>query len=764
MRNLHPVALLRVALFSVALTSANTLYAGLIVKAVHNEVPVKGATVCYYPGGPPDEILESGLRGGEVQCGSADTEISIPPGWWSVYVDAGELTSAHPQMIRIGTGPGRFPLTIPLVESATVEFPQTAARTGSDAEWFAYYDNNGRDASPGFRPLRAGATAVRLPAGSAVLPMLIRSGTPVRTGATIRDLEAGMPAKVSPLATESTLLIPITIARNLPGDVKQAIRASKSVPQVRLVQLATGKAFAPEIPLRPAPDFHRSLLVFRALSAGEYELVLDGALWKEARQRIRVGQNRAITLERNVVVAAPASRITAAYSLDQRLLPSSDTNVCDAAPQDAAEPALLVRKCPENWRGPSAACEVVHSRTLTSSTEVESFEMPPEGGSFLVEIRAGAIRWAEQVALEAVSERRLTLAPELTLLSGRVTKGREPVRAYVRFRTASAVTEETTGEYQAHFAEVSRWSPVTVTACDGSWRYDFIPDRDLMERSTLDIAVPDNVLRFRVIDARDGTPLPAAKVLLHAMGDEDKRVEVAHRSATTDEAGAAEMRMLPVEREIEVCAFLSGYRTECLGDLVVGADERRELQLGLVPNVMRKGRVISPPAPNLSVWLISRGTVKDRASVAPDGTFIVHAPASGDFLVVASPMLPLRLFRQQSPEGEELILRYEHPGIREITIRNQSPSPLWWTLDVDGVRLPADLLRTYVVTTRVGPHSSLRVGMLPADGDILVVGFFSADRDLAQAFGGGDPFITPALNSLVRTIRPDANGVAEYFR
>ena len=258
--------------------------------ATVNGERLAGSQVCFSAAGDESRYFSKFMGDGtDVLCLGADDVIDMPIGNWNYFAyHALGYVSPHPGHITVSAVSDHYSSTeIELVPAGVLDLAKVVAALPASDEAVVYFPNNDQPRSPStIRRLTPGSTRMYVPAGAQVLPIVIRSGTPVLAGEPV-VVAQGETHEVAPLQSTTTAIVPIQLS--LPDDIW---RSGAIVDPVVSARTADGTVLAPLIALQSGTSLERSLLIVRPPKGGPLRIRLEGARWKATELRVEAQPGR----------------------------------------------------------------------------------------------------------------------------------------------------------------------------------------------------------------------------------------------------------------------------------------------------------------------------------------------------------------------------------------------------------------------------------------------------------------------------------------
>lgn len=740
------VSLVRIlSVFALLLIVAHAAAEGsLRVRAEHDGLPVRGATVCLFAPGKSS-----------VRCESGDAAIALLPGTWHYWVLAPGLVSSQRLAVHIAAADAHpLPaMPVDLLPSAFLDLSAAAPALEEGESFALYIENAGRRSLPSMHPVTGNLSHVAVPAAPLRLIVVIeRRGAIVWAGHPL-SVEAGRAMKAAVSRQASRTVVALI---NLDGAVtpeQREVMDGAPPPLLRLLDAKTGRRLAPVLPLREAPFFDQSLGLFENVPAGEYTLELGGEGW------LGYAVPLAMRAEEGTLVRSLFTRVQTRIDVTWRVgddLRNSAVRTCSGETGKDAT-LLTVSRCRYGFnRSTPKDCKAIRTITLGDAAGGKtSIEDLPPGDYDLVLFRNGA-RATERLALRGHATASLALDPPA--VTGSIRRDGKPLAATIAFATGIAVSSPETGEYRCFVSQPPGRRAVYVTPCDTRKTYVEIPRDEVAARH--DVVIPTNRLLIRIVDAAGGAALRGAAVTSrvitpdHAVSGTDL--------GRTGQDGMVSDESLSNDAALEVCARLAGYESTCRTDIRMSADvERVTLALS-----RSRGRrvVLRGEIHGARIFATAGPRVLAVAGVQDDGTTTLPASVpAGATLYLVSFDYPLTRFSMPEGDGELLL-----PAVTATPIAITLPptslhggGPIG--LELDGEVVPSEVffshqaLHNLPVQIRAGETITLApIG--PGRQAALLLWRWS--KDLPGDLVSTDPFANPAaLRQMYRQVLSGGNVV-----
>lgn len=668
------------------------------------------AEICLFKAGRAATPITRYFQSAEVSCKSADKDVPIPAGEWNVFARKGtELVSDRVELIADRTRPAEIGLT-PAARLTTSRW-----RLADDERIFVYVPRTGSA-----MPLQAA-----VPAG-VVVPLVVREGRIVRIGAPV-ELAEGETRDADPPATSTRADVIVPIA------FKALPEGSRGAPEIALVDSAgqPHRNIAPMTRLEPGAA---GLAIFRGVTPGAATVTLSGSRW--ATVEAKVDATPQVTASNEILIARPASRLIVHWwsPVDLATLRPS-VSECKAeadvlgrvATSDSQTFTARLFVCPDEPNPIPARCkrgDPVEIATGDLRGQVE-FSDVPVGTHFVMLAYPSLPTIVKRV--EVVNAAEATADIELRYFSffGKVTRGEEPVHA----RVFGAVTDPATGSYVAVMSQrPARPVPYSVTFCDGSGRYRFVPDEPPVENAEFNIEVPENRIVVEVADKTTGLPIEDALVHLAAIMP-DGPPGAAHYAGPAGKTGNdGRLVIEPVlrNRELHICASHADYNRSCADDFVM-KDREKSIRLALEKALKRRGRITTgKPQNGQLIWFSRDGKITEMIREFTDsGEFTYRVPhAEGEIVVLLSADGPLFAFHHpRLLDDQPLEITYPSVPRRSVTVTLSADSReevAFVALQIGDITVPIDGVGWHLMARRT--QSSLRPSWTVTIPDVLETG------------------------------------------
>lgn len=736
--------------------SATSLLGDMRFQAIPfaNGQRVNGATICFFEGRQADDFFERFLASDEIRCSSADDALELPIGYWNYFIQQGDgWVSSHPLGIQIGATPqgSAKSMRVELLSAATLDLRDAlpALRSG---EYFAIYlSNEGQPASrPSVRPVQAGASVVTVPAEMRILPLIVRDEAIVWSGRPL-VLSHGTTTKLPmPQRPGTDVAAVITLDRNVPPQDRMAADGAKA-PAVRLV--AAGSSHNPSFPLRAAPVFDGSVMLFHDVPPGNYTLELSGDYWSSDRLPVTVDAHR-VDFPRvsRALVTRPLGHLEISWSLPLALARTSSSTDCDSA-RTSNGTRLSIRRCIFGFDRSTARDCVSEHETALPEAALQGTESIPKlvAGDYYAVLAHGGVETRVKVPVRPGQTTRANVFLEAAPILGHVTRAGQAVKAHVQFATGETTSDAGTGEYFAYVNGAPAYEPITVTPCDTRKSFIDVPPRPLKANSQYDIEIPSNQLSVQVLDATTRLPVPGARVTNQLLTAENT---VPPRDVgITDSNGTVIDEALSKNARFTVCARLTDYETNCETNIRL-VNEKQSLTLTLRRSTARTVRLVSQSDLGFGkIFVVVDARIVASANIEHhDQVRIEAATPPNARLFLAAHNYPLRRFDLPNLADEQPTLVLPPASGTPLTITLPASSPHHggpFTLALGGEAIPRPVLQYYQLiqngdAMQIRSGESVTIGPVDTSLSLAVLLWYWA-KDAPIDTHGADPFETPAM-------------------
>jgi hypothetical protein len=305
-------SIFQTALLTAAILLVQRLDAGTRFEVVPMFGPdrVSHARVCFSRAldGARQTVLDRLISGPDAKCLPTDKILNLPSGIWHFYVvnDDPFLVSTHPTELVRPTASSDYEevsrMYSELLPAATVRLA-AAARTLDSSETLALYITHvGSEISaPALVPVSAETFDMPVPAGAAVVPLVLRGGEIVAVGDQLTLDVGGVAEATFPARAAATVVIPYVLPT--------ATEVS-DVPIIRAWHHRSNHAFAE---YTPGKADWRGLIFLFDVPPGRLEVTVDATKFTASRVAVDVpagAPNRVLVAADMIISASIHSPIT----------------------------------------------------------------------------------------------------------------------------------------------------------------------------------------------------------------------------------------------------------------------------------------------------------------------------------------------------------------------------------------------------------------------------------------------------------------------
>jgi len=719
------------------------------VTLLRDGTPVAEGEVCRFQAGDRENPFKRWLASQEVTCVAAGS-MKFPSGKWNVFGRlGGSAVSTAPVVIDGDAAPKTLSLTLAPAATLAPLLPQGlggvvyAPRLGS-----AF-------------PIAAGTGRVLVPAGEELWLFVVKKSVPIAIFP-VPAVDAGSERTVNAQTGGGSFVIGWL---HVPESDRDVLSKGESASQPH-VRLTSGGPSQDSYPLPPLVLLHGSFVLVRAETAGEAVLDFGGRGWLPDKRRVKVGQ--AISVAEDPLQVRPACTIIVNWNADNGVTAlERSLGACEKSTDKSPQFEVLLSSCPapRTPREPidPAGCQAIRRETFVPdlSFGTATLEDVPSG-TYRAELRFGKLPpIGEMVTALPMKVITVPLHAAYNELYGSLTFGDKPLGkdATIKFPAGGiGFASRESGEYRAALlAPVDVDAQINVAACEGGPKALVLSDGFVKRSTRYDINIPDNVLALTVTDTFTRMPIAGAAVryVIHSL--RMPRRPIVTRLLKTSETGTLEITSVP-EREIRLYVTHSGYQDYAVDPFSMVKDEKKTIDIQLVPLRGDSGKIISQRSfENATIfWFSASGVEREHADVGPDGTFIfasAHGP--DETMAVVSASHPLWVLRspdtRSESRGKAFEIRFPDGAAREVEVSVRGADPRTSTfigLAIAGVNVPLPALRL---------HQSLR--RLPA---ILSGSAPLPIHDLAET-GPIDVILGPTVGLMAGRMGPPDALLIERF-
>lgn len=717
--------------------------AGTLVTLERDGQVVEGGEICRFPAGQRQNAIRRWLTSQKTSCVAAGAAVEFPAGAWNVFARTGSAVSTEPALIDGAAAPSA--LTLQLAPAATITTNLAEEQTAVV-----------------YAPRRGTAVPIdrntqRVPADEPLWLIVMEKQQPVSIFA-VPPLEAGSERHVDARGAGVGFAIVAWLRFSEERDRAALEKAPDALaPHVRVTQ---GGPALDSDPLPPLGVLEGSLVLLRGVKAGEAEVDLGGRGWLPSRRRVNV--TRAITLLNEPLLLRPSATLVVHWTITDSMRKLHATiGSCDDP--DGKPPKLEIRisSCSPPRRREPPQCQVMRQETVAADAdfgELTFEDVPP--GMYRAEMLYGNLPPVSRMGQAAAFQHAtLRLREQFWDLYGSLTRGGEPLGrdATIVFPSGAGFARAEDSEYQAALEDVfDTDAKIEIATCDGSLKTTLLAEGRMRPRARYDIDIPDNALIVDVTDTFTRMPLPGATVKLVVFTKLVPRRPALERTMTTEagQGGGARATFVALpEREVHVTVSHAGYQKESVEPFTMPLNERKRLDVQLVPLRGSEGRIASarPFDDGSVVWFSAAGEETESADLWPDGTFFyVNSHTPDETMAIVSRSHPLWALRAVSASrGRTLEIPFPDVPGRTFEITHASGDrqiTRMIGIAVGRMRIPQGALRA---------HQSLRdlPYVLRGPGPLVI-------RDIAET-GPIDVTLGPRLEEVPHRIA-DPFGLPQY--
>jgi hypothetical protein len=729
---------------------------------------LSGSEVCLYAAAGVSDPVSTFFASDAVHCLPADEIIDVPSGSWAFYArhEDGWISAHGSALSRRGfsmPGTGYRAIVIELEPAAHVHFDGT-----SRADRFAAYvpiRGDPRHAPIGL-PLPSSEDSIMVPARRPFVIMRLRENKPFAVG----PLTTLGPGKI----VDADAVIPSDSQRDVIAWVRIApsslhALSQAEAPRVRLLDEDENEVH-PLYEIAGAGSAHQSLVVFRQLTAVDVVLRLDGDDWKPVDRALTLPEEGGLFIEQPLE-ARLRQRLSVRWVLPIARELITAHSGCETDVENRMDWVVELAKCFAAEPGtPHDPCRPEREERISPDEDSVEFDLL-RSGAYRVSLRAGQIELQTgQVNLKEDRDLEIVLRPELSTFFGRVTAGGEPLRAVLKFRTGSAVTDHA-GEYHTVLQHPPGLNNIEIVPCDGSPLFEHIPREPLSASGRYDIDVPENRIDVTVVSATGRELLPAARIARGLFATEPDAQEASLLGhLVLDEQGKVILTRLQPGYFLRVCGAAEGFEARCADPLRIDEDTRAEIELALERRSIYRGRLtgLDTSAGALLFRTSSDGRIVESLLVEGDGRFFYTGEIHADYLVVVAINHPLFVVPHPRSETDQTMeIAVPAGAIRHFTVEigeTRQEQSGWFTIGMANAVIPMSALSAHV--TRRGLTTEIVAGRKSAVVDILetgplyvvaAFGVFPLPEPIADLFAR--PEYRGALQ--IRPVPPDGRVVFE---
>lgn len=709
------------------------------------------ATVCVFSSaGTP---LQQWFGSSTVRCFPSSSILAFPNGDWTFYaVQAGKAASFHSYRAIVRDDPrnadtGFKQVQIDLAPAGKAILSERARRWKAGDRIALYFPRSAKTV-PFVIPNVPEEGYFTIPVGLPFLPIEYESGgTPVRVG----NLHAGIAANGAVVlddfdATPSTDLLSVVSMSCRPKELIGA-NAGDLPPPVLAARASDGRQSAPIVPTgRLAAG---DLIVFKNVPATgpDVRLVATGSTWEPS--------TKIIALAPKTLTVDPSFELVPAGVLRVRFSASAEDWLQTAAEKPCRDHDTRKRDVALRLSGTEGA--PLRTASLGSSDRELVFEQL-RAGAYALTIESVGFRsiYDERIVVKT-GEQALEIAPELSRLSGTVTRRGRPVHASLQLNELTVATNAL-GWYAAYLPSSLAWDRALITDCETGAQFVVFLSREALLANSFDVELPE-AHSVRVLDEDTSKPIGDASITISVPSPEDPRELIYNRGERTDGSGVASLATTPLGN-FRLCAAAEGYEEDCR---LVNGERETSLRLHrkdpFVGRVVGAGRVTRA----MLLFVSPAGTVLETTVVREDGTFRHQRPhGPGEFVIFLSADRPL--FALPAPPSTPLTIELPTVPIRSIDIVTDGQDDYEIGIAIGDVVVPSAALSRHQAARGAGTFTvagRLAIADIAATAPITVYKGFSRSTRPPIVAPSVDPFARPELlATFVRRVVPgNANTV-----
>ncbi|HYI10528.1 MAG TPA: hypothetical protein VEK57_15815 [Thermoanaerobaculia bacterium] len=727
---------------------------------VHGGERVAASEVCFFEASSARNPFGHFLSSTGVHCLPADQVLDIPAGQWNYFGRSGAaLTSAGPALLRIPKGReelGYQAVPIELHPAGTLDVTAVRKTLGA-GESLAIFLPEPFGATSNARPVTHGEETVVVPAGTPLIPLVVRDGRPVRAGDLV-TLAAGE-RKAATFTPPAPGTGDAVVWLQLDAELARGLEHGVSLPLPAIALRSARGEHLPVIAPQSVQTMSLAFQVFRGIPAGPARVVASGDSWEASDIALDVPDGGLVVVDEPLALA-PAGTVVVRWRIDgdpsRAAVPPRQT--CDGAgetpPANPAKRSLRILRCAAS--APEGDCSVAFERDLPAGAIDGSARVASlTAGVYVAELRIppfAPVR--EEVYASAGRRNDVELVAAPATVYGTVTRSGKPVRASLTFGTESFVTDDS-GAFTAAIARSTGTSPIRVTPCDTREPFLHHPEAPLEPNAFVAIDVPAHALEVRVV-GRGGAAIDEATVTL--MIPEPGGTDAAKASHTLAYDAGRSAYVRPQFRPVEsrVCAKALGYTMNCV-DLRADFEPSEPVTVTLEETSGIRGRVVTVQAVVRGTLFVvgAGGGILARTEIAGKGAFeIPSTPPPGSAYLLVAASHPLTTLTLQPASGELLLSplpgRPRHFAL--IVAEGSTIDRGRVALSVGATRVPAEAFEMHqqlhghrpmvdgehplfvgevaetgaigaqlLPLTPVEPGAPLPAGLLPEESDLLVL-------------------------------------------
>jgi hypothetical protein len=569
-----------------------------------------------------------------------------------VVLDEPFLVSMHPTVLIRGSNSSDDEevkrIISELVPAATLNV-EAAMKALKPGESLALYVTNSRSKiSPSsLVPVPPGATEMPVPAGTPVVPLVMKGTEIEAVGERVTIDVGGRGDAVFRLRNTATVVVPFL----LPDADEKLDRPLITVMHRRLAK--------PLARYTLADADYRGLIFVENVERGPLDIIVDGTAVtaRPLRTIVDANMNGKVITTDDLVMPIADTWTTVAWTIDEQF--AKDVRAathCDGTQSEPAPASLKLYSC-------AAGRTVSRPSQLADCTLVRETALPKEiSGNVrwlaplhvdraideaLVELTYGGISSFEPVSFEGSKRPTLPIQLAPRFITGRITNRGEAVAAEVTCGGPIQATD-VAGYYRCWRPPVNS-AVILTNPCDGSGTYQQAFDD---AATVVDVQIATNTLTVKVIDASTGEPLENAVVSLWEGSPNQVPEPDSTPLGPTDKSGEVSASRLE-PRKVAVCAYKKEFERSCDEDVTVEHDAEAKVTLKMQRESLVRGKIASPAEIVSGQLFLMTGSVEiEDATVERDGTFALKSrPPVGTAFVLTSASLPLCVLRSVASTG-----------------------------------------------------------------------------------------------------------------
>lgn len=733
-------------------------------------VVFQGGEVCRFAAGDRDDPFKRWLESDRVVCVAAGPNVTFPPGLWNVFARIDGQAIGAPRLLEGSRAPSQLTFSLERA-GAIVDAAPPGVRAAFYVPRLAYaIPAEARTTVPAGEELwlflipRESAQDLENPNRKIVVKSLL--SVPAVGAATTRSADA------RPRATSEVIGW-----LRVPPEFRTTVRKLRETARAEGV---VGKDFVLEADPLPEPArLHGAFVRVRGLPAGSFALGVGGKGWLSDARGGTVED--AVTIVPAALDVRPAGSLFVNWSRVRSLHQLNDAiGVCS---RDRKRPQLEIAL--SRCAAPTGD-ELVDSTTCRIVNRTAADALQPHGsyalndlapGFYQAEMRFGNLPPVSGTATVVAHEQRnVYVRADYEQIAGDLTKGGKAIaepatltfegsngigaslrllpnwalqpprppragpsdkpdpearrRAYENFYTVIQVG------YQAVVKTLPQTdSKIEVMACDGDPRVTILADAVAKPGERFNLVIPDNEIRFRVIDTYTQAVLPGAAIRYTVLSKSEPHTPVLTGVVWTDREGpsegSAKLTSLP-ERKTTFAVSYPGYDRQTVGPFTFKDREERTIEVQMVPARGGRSKIASDAefVNGAVYWYSADGIQKEVVELHPDGTFFSSGShSSNEIMAVISESHPLWVRPSPAVDSRRGVeIAFPSMQAREIDVviaDDREDEAHHVGLVIGGVRVPIAALVQHQSVRRqrslVRPSVPLRLTAIGESGPIDVL-------------------------------------------